>query len=148
MGNTQKPNNKNILLYKKSPPSPVLSPRFAQADNRQSTTYNYNYRDPQANPGFMNTQSSFELNNPAQSQPLFQQPPPPAPTQQPQMATTQSFFQQPGLQLPPIQTVSYQQQPPPLPQQQICHQDKHHLLCQILNVKHRLEILKDKTIHY
>lgn len=48
-------NNNNALLYKKNFQSPQSSPRLAHNENRQSTTYNYNYRDPYINsslPGF------------------------------------------------------------------------------------------------
>jgi hypothetical protein len=46
--NAQK-TNKNLLMYRKNPPSPGGSPRqpLPQGPNeRQATTYNYNYRDP------------------------------------------------------------------------------------------------------
>lgn len=53
--NKQK-SNQNLLLYKKDS-SPPISPRqpMNSEAHRQSTTYNYNYRDP-----YLNSSSSFE----------------------------------------------------------------------------------------
>jgi hypothetical protein len=63
-------NNKNLLMYRKNPPSPGGSPRqpLPQGPNeRQATTYNYNYRDP----------SQLSLPNSATNSMHFGQQPPP-----------------------------------------------------------------------